>query len=148
QLQIVFGNYGSIKAKTLDFPQARFQMRNTAYFAPQTYFPYGYGLFPYRQIQQAGGHSNADRKIASGFVQLQTANDIHIDVLIGESIPGATLQNGKQKVHPIIVKATGSPPWTGEAGFGYKGLNFTQNRTGSVHNIGDTGGADPQGPVL
>ena len=146
--QVVFGNDGRVKANTLCFPKAGFQVRNVADLTAQADLADGQRLFRHGQIQQAGCHGQTNRKITGCLIQAEPADDVDVDILIGENVSGPLFQHRQQQIHPVVVKPAGRAPGTGEGGFGHKRLNLTQNRTGPLHHTGNAGAGNSDGTAF
>ena len=133
---------GTGEADALGFPQALFQIGHVAHLAAQAHLADGHGLIAQGPVQQRGHQRQTHRQIAGGFVQLQAAHDVHVDVQAAKEKAGSLFQHRQKQIHPVVVKPAGRPPGGAQAAFGRQRLHFAEDGAGALHGTGHAVTAD------
>ena len=127
-----------LKADTLGFVQALFQIGHAAHFPAQTYLTDGDKFIADRAIQQRGDHAQTDSKVASGIPQCNAAHNVDVNIQIAKEIPCPLFQHSDQKVHAVIVVSAAGAAGCREIRLGSKRLYLAQDGAAALHGAGYT----------
>jgi len=87
-----------------------------------------------RLVMQAGGNGQYHRQVRRRFPDTQPAGDADDDVLPRKLKAGTARSHRSQHQHPVVVHPIGHPPGSRQLRKGCQGLDFQQQRPGTLQH--------------
>jgi hypothetical protein len=130
---------GTAKPQLRRFTHPQLSLIDGAYLPTQSHLSHHDRVLIQRPFPQTRGHCSHDPEINRWLVDLHPSHDVHIDVLARKMEPEPLFHDGQQERHTIDLHSVRHPLRHGIRGGGYQGLQFDQDRAGSLHTRDDHG---------